>query len=137
MPGWSSGSWPGCWPSSASPAARGPDQHWVRMMSFSQLAVQRMRQLCPDVPAVYLIEDAVPLRFRDGSLPKGIHTVGLDIKIVRKYPQTVARQHRRGHEVYVWTVDEPADVALCLELGVDAIISNRPRAVLDAVEASR
>ena len=116
---------------------RNPDQHWVRMMSFSQLAVQRMRQLCPDVPAVYLIEDSVPLRFRDGSLPKGIHTVGLDIKIVRKYPQTVARQHRRGHEVYVWTVDEPADIALCLELGVDAIISNRPRAVLDAVETSR
>jgi glycerophosphoryl diester phosphodiesterase len=116
---------------------RGPDQHWVRVMSFSQLAVQRMRQLCPDVPAVYLIEDAVPLRFRDGSLPKGIHTVGLDIGIVRRYPQTVARQHRRGHEVYVWTVDEAADIALCLELGVDAIISNRPRAVLDAVEVSR
>jgi glycerophosphoryl diester phosphodiesterase len=96
-----------------------------------------MRQLCPDVPAVYLIEDSVPLRFRDGSLPKGIHTVGLDIEIVRRYPATVARQHRRGHEVYVWTVDEPDDVALCLELGVDAIISNRPRAVLDAVEVSR
>ena len=112
-------------------------QHWVRVMSFSQLAVQRMRQLCPDVPAVYLIEDAVPLRFRDGSLPKGIHTVGLDIQIVRRYPRTVAKQQRHGHEVYVWTVDEPADIALCLELGVDAIISNRPRAVLDAVEVSR
>ena len=116
---------------------RGPDQHWVRVMSFSQLAVQRMRQLCPDVPAVYLIEDAVPLRFRDGSLPKGIHTVGFDVKILRRYPQTVARQHRHGHEVYAWTVDEPADIELCLELGVDAIISNRPRAVLDAVEVSR
>lgn len=116
---------------------RRPDQHWVRVMSFSQLAVQRMRQLCPGVPAVYLIEESVPLRFRDGSLPKGIHTVGMDIKILRRYPQTVARQHRHGHEVYAWTVDEPADIELCLELGVDAIISNRPRAVLDAVEVSR
>ncbi len=116
---------------------RRPDQHWVRVMSFSQLAVQRMRQLCPHVPAVYLIEDSVPLRFRDGSLPKGIHTVGFDIQILRRYPRMVARQHRHGHEVYAWTVDEPADIALCLELGVDAIISNRPRAVLDAVEASR
>ena len=112
-------------------------QHWVRVMSFSQLAVQRMRQLCPNVPAVYLIEESVPFRFRDGSLPKGIHTVGIDISILRRYPQTVARQHRHGHEVYAWTVDEPADIALCLELGVDAIISNRPRAVLDAVEVSR
>jgi glycerophosphoryl diester phosphodiesterase len=32
--------------------------------------------------------------------------------------------------VHVWTVDEPADVELCLELGVEAIITNRPREVL-------
>ncbi|WP_235531365.1 glycerophosphodiester phosphodiesterase family protein [Phycicoccus sp. Soil748] len=114
-----------------------PGHHWVRVMSFSQLAVQRMRQLCPDVPAVYLIEESVPLRFRDGSLPRGIHTVGLDIQIVRRWPETVARQHRRGHEVYAWTVDEPADVQLCLELGVDAIISNHPSAVLDALRTTR
>jgi glycerophosphoryl diester phosphodiesterase len=31
----------------------------------------------------------------------------------------------------VWTVNEPEDVELCLDLGVDAIITNRPRAVLD------
>jgi len=110
-----------------------PGGHWVRMMSFSQLAVQRMRQLCPHVPAVYLIEDSVPIRFRDGSLPKGVRTVGLDIKIVRRWPRTVQRQQARGHDVYVWTVDEPADVSLCLELGVDAIITNRPSLVLDAV----
>jgi glycerophosphoryl diester phosphodiesterase len=49
----------------------------------------------------------------------------------------VARQHRRGHEVYVWTVDDPADVRLCIDLGVDAIISNHPSAVLDALRTSR
>ena len=116
---------------------RRPGDHWVQVMSFSQLAVQRMRQLCPDVPAVFLIEESVPFRFRDGSLPKGVHIVGLDIRIVRRYPRTVARQRRHGHEVYVWTVDEPADVQLCLELGVDAIISNHPSAVLDALRTTR
>jgi glycerophosphoryl diester phosphodiesterase len=105
-------------------------------MSFSQLAVQRMRQLCPNVPAVYLIEESVPLRFRDGSLPRGVHSVGLDIAIVRRWPRTVERQRARGHEVYVWTVDDPADIRLCLELGVDAIITNRPTPVLDAVRTS-
>ena len=116
---------------------RQPDDHWVRMMSFSQLAVQRMRQLCPDVPTVYLMQEFVPLRFRDGSLPRGIHTAGLDIKILRRWPQTVERQHARGHEVYVWTVDEPEDVRLCLELGVDAIITNRPNLVVDALQVTR
>jgi glycerophosphoryl diester phosphodiesterase len=114
-----------------------PGAHWVRLMSFSQMAVPRMRQLCPEVPAVYLIEESVPLRFRDGSLPRGVHIAGLDVRILRRWPQTVERQQRRGHEVYVWTVDEPQDVALCLELGVDAIISNRPDMVVDAVRASR
>ena len=116
---------------------RRPDDHWVRMMSFSQLAVQRMRQLTPHVPVVYLIEESLPLRFRDGSLPKGIHTVGIDIKVLRRWPRSVERQQRRGHEVFAWTVDDPADIALCLELGVDGIISNRPGAVLDAVRGSR
>jgi glycerophosphoryl diester phosphodiesterase len=113
-----------------------PGGHWVRLMSFSQLAVQRMRQLCPHVPVVYLVEKSVPMRFRDGSLPKGVHIAGLDMSIVRKWPRTVKHQHNRGHEVYVWTVDEPADVDLCLELGVDAIITNRPKQVLDAVRGT-
>jgi glycerophosphoryl diester phosphodiesterase len=114
-----------------------PGRHWVHVMSFSQLAVQRMRQLCPDVPAVFLIEESVPLRFRDGTLPRGVHIAGLDIAIVRRWPETVERQRRRGHRVYAWTVDEPADVSLCIDLGVDAIITNQPGAVLDAIAASR
>jgi glycerophosphoryl diester phosphodiesterase len=113
-----------------------PGAHWVRVMSFSQLAVQRMRQLCPDVPAVFLMEESVPFRFRDGSLPKGVQTVGLDIRIVRRHPETVARQHRQGHEVYVWTVDSPDDIARCLDLRVDGVITNHPTAVLDAVRAA-
>ncbi|HEV7171615.1 glycerophosphodiester phosphodiesterase [Pedococcus sp.] len=114
-----------------------PGRPWVRVMSFSQLALQRMQQLCPDVPAVFLVEDSVPLRFRDGALPRGVTTLGVDIAILRRWPETVERQHARGHQVFAWTVDEPEDVALCLDLGVEAIISNHPRAVLDAVRATR
>ena len=49
----------------------------------------------------------------------------------------MTRQRARGHEVYVWTVDEPEDVRLCVELGVDAIISNRPGVVVDVMGATR
>jgi glycerophosphoryl diester phosphodiesterase len=42
----------------------------------------------------------------------------------------VERLKRAGHQVHVWTVNEPEDVDLCVELGIDAIITNRPRAVL-------
>lgn len=110
-----------------------PGRPHVRVMSFSQLATQRMRQLCPELPLVYLMEDAVPLRFRDGSLPKGVHIAGVDVDILRRWPHTVSRLRDHGNQVYVFTVDEAADVDLCLELGVDAIITNRPGFVLDHV----
>jgi glycerophosphoryl diester phosphodiesterase len=103
----------------------------VCVMSMSQVAIARMRQLCPEVPLVFLIKDSVPLRFRDGGLPRGAQVAGLDKAIIRRWPKTVTRQHDRGHQVYVWTVDEQADIDRCLELGVDGIISNRPAFVRD------
>ncbi len=101
----------------------------VRVMSFSWLSLRRMRQLAPSVPAVYLME-RVPLRFRDGTLPVHVGIAGPSIDVVREHPRYVHRVHRAGGRVHVWTVDEPADVALCLDLGVDAIITNRPDDVL-------
>jgi glycerophosphoryl diester phosphodiesterase len=106
-------------------------QPQVRLMSFSQVAIARMRQLCPLVPLVYLMEDTVPRRFRDGTLPKGARIAGLHMEIVRRWPQSVTSQHDRGHQVYVWTVDDEVDIEMCLELGVDAIITNRPAFVRD------
>jgi len=103
-----------------------PGRPHVSVMSTSQAAISRMRQLCPEVPLVYLIRESVPLRFRDGGLPRGARIAGLDKAIVRRWPKTVKRQHDRGHQVYVWTVDDKADMDRCLELGVEGIISNRP-----------
>ena len=110
-----------------------PGRPHVRVMSFSQLAIARMRQLCPQVPLVYLMEDSVPLRFRDGSLPKGARIAGLDKEIIRRWPATVKKQHDLGHQVYAWPVDHASDIDRCLELGVDAIITNRPAFVRDHV----
>jgi glycerophosphoryl diester phosphodiesterase len=101
----------------------------IRVMSFSQLSMRRVRALAPGLPTVFLM-DRVPLRFREGALPFGSTIAGPSMEIVRAHPRYVERAHRRGARVHVWTVDEPADVELCVELGVDAIITNRPSAVL-------
>ena len=111
------------WASAGSP---------VRVMSFSQLSLRRLRLLAPDLRTVMLFE-RVPLRFRDGSLPEGVAAAGPSIEIVRAHPRYVARAHRQGNPVHVWTVDTPEDVELCLELGVEAIITNRPSRVLRAL----
>lgn len=106
-----------------------PAESAVTMMSFSPLAVRRVRTLAPALPTVLLFEN-VPLLYRDGSLPFGIGISGPGIDIVRAHPNYVRRVHAAGNQVYVWTVDEPADVELVLELGVDAVITDRPAHVL-------
>jgi len=104
----------------------------VRVMSFSQISLRRLRDLAPDLQTALLME-RVPIRFRDGALPPGVRIAGPSIEIVRAHPSYVERAHRRGKQVHVWTVDHHDDVELCLELGVDAIITNRPGRVLRAL----
>ena len=101
----------------------------ARIMSFSRMAVRRSQRLLPGAPTVFLM-DPVPPWHRDGSLPKGVAIAGPSIETLRRHPHYVERVHARGHRVHVWTVDDMKDVDLCVELGVDAIISNRPGAVL-------
>lgn len=107
-----------------------PQLPHVRVMSFSLLALVRMRGLAPQVPLVYLVEQTTPRLSWDGSLPAGLDAVGLDMRIVRRTPSLVRAHQRRGHQVYVWTVNEPKDVERCVDLGVDVVISDRPRDVL-------
>lgn len=101
----------------------------LTMMSFSQLAVRRVRNLAPTLPTVLLFE-SMPVLYRDGSLPFGAGIAGPGVHILQAHPKYVRRVQSRGHQVYVWTVDAPEDIELVLDLGVDAVITNRPAAVL-------
>ncbi|MEV8600326.1 glycerophosphodiester phosphodiesterase [Streptomyces griseoviridis] len=101
----------------------------VRVMSFSARSLHRVRAASPTLPTVYLTQFLSP-RLRDGRLPAGIRIAGPSLRIVRSHPGYVERLKRAGHHVHVWTVNEPEDVDLCVELGIDAIITNRPGPVL-------
>lgn len=98
------------------------------VMSFSETALRRIRESEPGLPTVLLM-DRIPVRCRSGWLPGGARIAGLDIAILRTEPEYVARFRSAGSAVHAWVVDSPADVALCLQLGVEAIITNRPEAV--------
>ncbi|MEU1009772.1 glycerophosphodiester phosphodiesterase [Streptomyces sp. NPDC005890] len=101
----------------------------VRIMSFSARSLHRVRAAAPTLPTVYLMQFVSP-RLRDGRLPAGVQVAGPSMRIVRNHPAYIERLKRAGHQVHVWTVNEPEDVDLCVGLGVDAIITNRPLAVL-------
>jgi glycerophosphoryl diester phosphodiesterase len=116
---------------------RRPGDVWARMMSFSGMAVRRMASLCPELPLVMLVSAQQPLPARRPRLAAGAGTAGLDLALVRERPSIVAERHEAGNEVWVWTVDDEDDMDLCLRLGVDAIITNRPMAALDLIARNR
>ncbi|MFF2406053.1 glycerophosphodiester phosphodiesterase [Streptomyces sp. NPDC058092] len=110
-----------------APPADGPSP--VRIMSFSARSLHRIQVASPTLPTVYLMQFVSP-RLRDGRLPAGARIAGPGMRIVRSHPGYIERLHHAGHRAHVWTVDEPEDVELCIDLGVEAIITNRPKQVL-------
>jgi glycerophosphoryl diester phosphodiesterase len=101
----------------------------VRMMSFSQLAVRRMADLAPAVPTVQLIGKRLRAVRRE-LLTSSATALGPAVSVLRADPEFVADAHAAGKELLVWTVNRTADMDLVRELGVDAVVTDRPDELL-------
>jgi glycerophosphoryl diester phosphodiesterase len=110
------------------------DQVLVTVMSFAALALRRVRAMAPGIPTVYLLEILPPLVGR-GRLPFGARIAGPGIGLVRSRETLLPALRAAGLATYVWTVNEESDVDLVLAGGVDGIITDRPRMVLDRLES--
>lgn len=102
----------------------------ITVMSFSPLAVRRMRELAPRLPTVLLFE-MLPRGVRLGRLPFGARIAGPSVSLVRARPRLIPALRAAGNQIYVWTVNEPDDLGLVLDHGVDGIITDRPALVLE------
>lgn len=101
----------------------------VRVMSFSAIALRRMRDLAPQIPTVHLI-DKVPVLMRPGRLPFGSRIAGLDVNIIATDPDAVRSWQAAGNQIHAWVVDSAADLELCMRAGVTAVMTDRPGDVL-------
>lgn len=101
----------------------------VRVMSFSYTALQRMERLAPAVQLVQLIERAQywPTLRRIVS-PEWI--IGPGISELREHPRFGRRLLLDDKRLHVWTVNKDEDLELCLDLQVEAVITDRPAHVL-------
>lgn len=74
----------------------------------------------------------------DGSTPPGAtgaDAIGASLRLLKADPGYVRRVLAGGRAPHVWTVNEPADIDHCLDLGVRAVTSDWPDRVFDALAA--
>ena len=108
----------------------------VLVSSFNPWAVHVWRRRVPPVRAALLFERRSPLPLRRAWLAPWLRPFALHPELVLCTPARVAAWKRRGYWVSVWTVDDPAALRACRQMGVDAVITNDPaqaRAALASV----
>ena len=107
----------------------------ARVMSFSLNAVSRVRRLAPGLDVVLLVEKAHHWPLLRPVVDDG-WIIGPGIKELRDHPGLGRHLLKEGREIHVWTVNTADDLQLCLDLGVTAVISDRPGYMLQLLDAA-
>jgi glycerophosphoryl diester phosphodiesterase len=102
----------------------------VRVMSFSHTALQRMEQLAPAVPVVMLIEHAQLWPMLRRVIGRD-WLLGPGIELLTEHPRLARRLAESGRGMHVWTINTEVDLHRCQELGVQAVITDRPAYILE------
>jgi glycerophosphoryl diester phosphodiesterase len=105
----------------------------ARVMSFSPVALTRVKRLAPDVEVVLLIDRQLSWQMATSALGSG-WIAGPGIDLLRENPRLGNRLRRRRRRVHVWTVNDTADLDLCLAAGVEAVITDNPRQALEHLD---
>ena len=95
----------------------------VIFASFFHEELLTVRKLMPDAQTLALIEDSLP-DHTDFAINVNATHAGLTLDFAT--PAMVQALQVQGIKVFVYTVDEPDDIAEMKRLGVDGIISNFP-----------
>jgi glycerophosphoryl diester phosphodiesterase len=102
----------------------------VRIMSFSWTALHRAHRLAPELDYVMLIDKpSVWSMVRRAIEPDWL--VGPGIDLLTENPKLARRLADSGRRINVWTVNTEAQLQTCLDLGVEAVISDKPAYMLD------
>ncbi|MGH3443538.1 MAG: glycerophosphodiester phosphodiesterase [Nitriliruptorales bacterium] len=97
--------------------------------TFDRGALVRLHRRAPEIALGLLWFDEADAGLAD-TPPDWLEVSGPNLYALFASDGHVERMHASGRTVYVWTADDEEEVAALVELGVDAIVTNRPRAVV-------
>jgi glycerophosphoryl diester phosphodiesterase len=102
----------------------------VRVMSFSWVALRRIRRLAPDLDLVLLMDHRRQW-YRSRPFVDRDYLAGPGIDMVRHHPDLMRRIAARGTRLHCWTVNSEEDLELCMSLGFEAVITDKPGAAVN------
>ena len=103
------------------------------MMSFSAVALTRVKRLAPELEVVLLMKGQYTYQMAVSLLGPG-WIAGPGIELLRENPKLGQRLRKRGRRVHTWVVNEMEDLDLCVSLGAEAVITDDPRRALDHLD---
>lgn len=108
------------------------DEHEFRnhciVTSFNRAAIRRVKTLQPAITTGYIFSE-----LPEDDIIIGEHEI-LSVNQQVVTPEFVARAHRANKTIHVWTVNDLGEVHRLIDLGVDNIITNYPRYLLQFIE---
>jgi glycerophosphoryl diester phosphodiesterase len=107
----------------------------ARVMSFSAVALSRLKKLAPDLEVVLLLERQYSWKVTKNLVAKD-WIAGPGIELLQEYPKLGRKLAKAGRRIHVWTVNSEKEVDLCLDLGVEAVITDRPQMALTHLGAA-
>ncbi|HMB64614.1 MAG TPA: glycerophosphodiester phosphodiesterase family protein [Eudoraea sp.] len=106
------------------------DQGWAPdnflISSFNWEELREMRKLNPEI-AIAVLTDEDPLDAIPTARELGASSINPDYK--KLTPENVQKIKEAGFNIYSWTVNEPGDIQLMKEMGVDGIITDFPERI--------
>jgi glycerophosphoryl diester phosphodiesterase len=107
----------------------------VLVSSFDPLLLARFRMHAPEFATGLLFEHEQSRPLREGWAARLLRPSAMHPDRLLVDARAVRRWHARSFAVNVWTVDDPAELRLLATLGVDGLITNRPKFARSVIQS--